>query len=334
MPQDRYIVIVLGAGASRPFGFPLGRSLMQRAATFDPFSTGHPRFSFDLADLDDDLRFTVQDFRRFQEALAGSRCATIDTFLLEQPQYRHIGRMIVALLITASENAGQVNALDNDGDWVRRMLAEGLVTCADQKPLRAASGSSVHFVTFNYDRSLEYALTEAVAGRGLGLATENEILKTVYHVYGDVGGVGRRTGNGRAFGSLPTSEQLQGAARSLRFIGAAGETRLDERSENCLACAEHVVFLGFGYHLENIALLNLAGLCVDRLSLWPMSRRLWHGQHKIPRSAAFHGSAFRISERSRGQIRSHFAKIGAINLAPEESDATTALDYLYRVFEG
>src|SRR5262245_56836038 len=109
-PPHQCIVIVVGAGASQPYGFPLGRQLMKVAASQNPFLDTH--VDFGPEDLEEDLRFTEAELSAFQSDLARSRRATIDAFLADRPDYAHIGRVVISMIIAQCEDRDRLAGMD------------------------------------------------------------------------------------------------------------------------------------------------------------------------------------------------------------------------------
>src|SRR4030043_2096500 len=91
-------VLVLGAGASRPYGFPLGDDLRQRITAFC-FNTN----TFQCKQILE-VGHSEQEIHDFHTSLVGSINETIDTFLEDRPSYRSIGAFAIAQVLMQLEN--------------------------------------------------------------------------------------------------------------------------------------------------------------------------------------------------------------------------------------
>src|SRR5512136_2893926 len=90
-------VLVLGAGASKPYGFPLGNELKAEIAE-SLRATKEDQFN-QLVECEFDAEFVVE----FQSALHDSIYETIDDFLDSRPTYRRIGSFAIAQSILRHE---------------------------------------------------------------------------------------------------------------------------------------------------------------------------------------------------------------------------------------
>lgn len=136
-------------------------------------------------------------------------------------------------------------------------------------------------ITFNYDRSLEYFLCAAIKARekgddatALGLVRQLRIV----HVHGTLGELSPADSDGRR----PYRPDLSKDAVLLasRCIQVLPETKDDSEefrlARDLIAEAERVVFLGFGFHDDNLGRLR-----VDRSHRQP-SQRAWALARDVP----------------------------------------------------
>jgi hypothetical protein len=79
-------VIILGAGASKPFGYPVGRELKG-----------------DIVKLNDvplhDHGFTHDQYQGFAQRLKRSNIGSVDAFIEKYPKYQDIGTAAIALAL-------------------------------------------------------------------------------------------------------------------------------------------------------------------------------------------------------------------------------------------
>ena len=144
--------LVLGAGASKPYGYPLGFELKQRIIQYcisKPPDCALPK----------DLVHHQKILEDVARRLDGSPALTIDHFLDEFRAYlehtpdwelgQHTRMAVAAVLLRHEYRTEIMDGWYND-------LARHLSTRDCRTPLR--------IITFNYDRSLEYMLTQILAG--------------------------------------------------------------------------------------------------------------------------------------------------------------------------
>ena len=73
-------VLILGAGASKPFGFPTGYELIRDICTGKSFGTSESQ---------------QKEFSRFQRDLRDSGQSSIDTYLENWPEFEAIGKLAI-----------------------------------------------------------------------------------------------------------------------------------------------------------------------------------------------------------------------------------------------
>jgi hypothetical protein len=247
------VVLVLGAGSSSHLGFPLGwelkRDIVAMANGLSPLAIGtglqrHPLF----------LEFVV--------AFNRSHLASIDDFLGKNPRYSDIGRMTIASVLMDYE-ARLVHRLRdaNQESWygfLWNQLAAG--HSWDELTFKNLS-----IVTFNYDRTLEAFLMEAIQG-SYG-KTEKEAADkmqelTMLHAYGHLGSLIEGQPQFRAYGAGVTPEEVVRVSSWLKVIP---ETREDaptfKQAQELLLKAKSICFLGFGFDRLNLKRLDSHRTC-------------------------------------------------------------------------
>jgi len=245
-------VLVLGAGASHPYGFPLGSTLREDIL--------HLQTSW--MDLSTQTRLVDHPlFKEFVTAFRQSRLSSIDSFLGLRSRFSEVGRMAIAMLLLNYEIHSRhrlVSQPQQDWyDYLWNRLADGSWSELSFKNLTV--------VTFNYDRSLEFFLLSAMRGAyGVTQAEAEQKLQSlkIVHVYGDLGSV--LSGDARyiPYGDPVTSLSVRKAADFLKVIPEArddGSTFQEARK--VLINADAVCFLGFGFDKTNLRRLDSAKTC-------------------------------------------------------------------------
>lgn len=249
-------VFVLGAGASKRYGYPSGAELK------DEIVKGTLEGYTGLINLRGTLQQTLQPDKEqitdFGNALAGSAQASVDAFLEKRKQFLEIGKQSIAIMLMAREHPRSLTRTSDLRwyDWLWDRLDNGVDGFVDH---------GITVVTFNYDRSLEQYL--GVALRDSYMLDDSAIrtqLATLgfIHVYGTIGGRPFLDEDARPYGPSAERVDIVHSANSINIIDrdqdAAKIPAITEAVE-ALAVAQHVYFLGFGYLDTNVKRLQLPG---------------------------------------------------------------------------
>lgn len=300
-----HTTIVLGAGAGRAYGFPVGDELRQRIAS-DPVTRRLRDCGFDAVDVES-----------FGHDLVRSRHPTIDQFLRAEQHHAVVGKAAIAIVLGQCERPDRLLFAKPHED-VYRLIFDAF--CADG----GFGRSDLTIITLNYDRSLERYLFVR-ARNAFPLLSELEVgVRIGYricHWHGSLGFLpeipSMRSSDHhhlRPYTDKMSEEDILGASRGIMVLG--GERRLhtltaafkDGRSP--VYRSRLVAFLGFGYHRQVLDDLECAELDKSASRLQPSSR------------IEFVGSAFGLSKKRRCQA---LAKIPGLRLAPEGEDAMDAI---------
>jgi hypothetical protein len=243
-------LLVVGAGASHPYGYPLGTGLVDRIVAFSGQEGGLRRFSRDERLID-----------HFNYRLSHSDVGSIDAFLEANPEFADLGKLAIAATLTIL-GPPHDHVVDGGLDWYRYLwgrMHEGAKNFAEFK------GNQIRVLTYNYDSSLERYL-ERVLGNyytELGALEDGEIRKLamtavpVLHVHGDLAGVEDTIlpENDRSF--FFGSDLVHKAARGIRIVHEGAPDATYKLAHEWLRWADNVYFLGFGYHPTNLGRLRL-----------------------------------------------------------------------------
>jgi hypothetical protein len=244
-------VLVLGAGASTDYGFPLGRGL--RDMVCRNCASPHKAML--------EHGFSKADFSVFGEALAHSGYTSVDWFLERHPTFIPIGKIAIATSLIPFENPERLFPPNGpERHWYEDLC--NLMWADDDCSYR--SGNRITVLTFNYDRSLEYYLrtvADTRAGLTAGAATlevhgRHRIVvaqgPTIIHLHGQLG---QLTGaeNVRAYTQRLSPEHIGLAAASLRLLSEADEESPEfVMAREAIRQNEQLYFLGFGFHFKSV----------------------------------------------------------------------------------
>jgi len=234
---DAPTVLVLGAGASKPHGFPLGAELKMAILSYDEAVLKALR----------EIGHEDAATKKFQEALGYSIHPTIDIFLEKKNNFREIGAYFIAGTIGRHEVHAK---LFPSGDWYGDLFA-ALDLENGERELPPIS-----VVTLNYDRSLEHFLTKYIDYNCphdcIELAHRKRQSLPIIHAHGSLGAYpdveyGKASGN---------TEALRKAADSIKIVSDRLEDSPDfQKAQQALSNAQHIIFLGFGYDKRTLGAL-------------------------------------------------------------------------------
>lgn len=287
---DKKTVLILGAGASKPYGLPLGSELRllilgTHAGLLDKLYTS-PGTALITPGLG----------QRFQAAFRGSQEYSIDAFLGKRSEFSEVGKHAIVRALLPLEDEARLLESDPVDHWYRYLINvmpgrwEDLTECG------------ISFVTFNYDRSLELFLVRTWVHRfGVAESDAFEMLKRfdIVHVYGSLGSIQPNTPNYVPYGGDDQVEWcLHSATTSLRVIPEdRAETTAEFKRAKCLiAEAEVLCFLGFGFDPINVE--RLGGTSIIRGFVDTPT-----GQVQIPRHFAGTAKSLTTAQRMKAASR-------------------------------
>ena len=255
---------VIGAAASKPYGFPLGSELTREIRALTPQSDIFqmliaPRLNIPsragLAHVDD-LRALLADLNRHP-------AESIDGYLesrQEAPEVGRIGKLLIAAVMgKASFKAREPHVFAGE-DWIRYITNE-LCAGAPTSSHCLRGNSGVTFVTFNFDHVIEERLSAAISAHYMATPGQtSETMLRVILVHGELL-------------PLPPHEKInisplreadplwiawtETAAAQINVVYDTIAEPTLEAARKAVHEATVVCFLGFGYHRENLRQLDI-----------------------------------------------------------------------------
>lgn len=252
-------VLVLGAGASYPYGFPLGQELVDEAL-------GN---SSDLKPILDEIdEALANELDEFLSKLDDAHPNSIDAFLEAwHPKFAEVGKAVIAYHLMQKEDKTKLNDAPRDEDWYQHLLHTMLLTDG----FDGLVFSNVSILTFNYDRSLECAIFKMLSGLGHSDNDCRKAMNTLYirHLHGQIGHLPELDGRGRRYETTVDADSLQLAMDSIYIVHEPVENNPVFREAFIpLRQAKHVIFLGFGYLDRNVERLNLSENRLDKVTTY------------------------------------------------------------------
>jgi hypothetical protein len=241
-------VLVLGAGASHPYGFPTGERLKREiCATFSHSSPDAPQFV--RARYNETGERGFYDFR---DAFLKSGQPSIDAFLQDRPNFLHVGKFAIAYCLIPYEDESKLYECDTRRgvDWYQHLRVKLAA------PIEKFGENRLSIITFNYDRSIEhYLLTALQNSHGLTPELAAKMLEQIpiIHIHGQLGQHPYPQHGCREYSPRMRDhrEFCEAAAKGITLLHEEKSGSL-EQARKLLAEADRIAFLGFGYHQVNI----------------------------------------------------------------------------------
>lgn len=294
-------VFVLGAGASKPFGFPTGvelyRLIEKDKFSLPPVAPHNPRGG----------KMLVSRKGVFCNKLANSGFFSVDAFLEHRTDFIDIGKLVIACTLIPCETHSRVMT-SHESNWYR-YLFERMNCQAD-----SFGENRVSFITFNYDRSLEHFLFTALTTTYRfpdkdAMAIIDQL--GIVHLHGTLGAYDPVNGQGRDYEPHLDRHDVDMAANDINIIYDDDLSDTDpqfSKARELICAAKQVVFLGFGYHEKSMQRLRLSD---------------------VPASVRFLGSAYGKSHIQCNEIRATMGRDIRFDKDNDKNDFTVS-DYLQR----
>lgn len=284
--STRKTVFIVGAGASKEVGLPIGSELTKSIATALDirFEAGYRLIRGDhrivealrvAAGNSDppsrDINPLLQAGWRIRDAMP--QASSIDAFidsLSGDKQIELCGKLAIVRTILEAEakshlfveflGVNQQLTYDRlENAWFNRFFRLLIENC---KPSDIAKRlSSVVLVIFNYDRCIEHFLYYAIQNYyGMSAADVVQLLQRleIYHPYGTVGSLPWFSQNHAiAYGATTSATQLLGLASQIKtYTEGTDESSSDVNAvRSYMKTSDKLVFLGFAFHRLNMELL-------------------------------------------------------------------------------
>jgi len=272
---EQRTVFVLGAGASCPYGFPTARGL--RAKIIGDFVSAYEclredRKRLGIEGINEHYPRTIAA-RDLVARFNVSSTESIDLFLSRHPELQEIGKMAICLSILKAERASffRESVREPSRDWYFYLFNKLTRTFSGVDGYQEFGKSNMAFVTFNYDRSLEYflstSLLNAFQGASPGDVEEQIQQVPIVHVYGRVAPLllphvaGGQAGlqYGKHLGDS-CSVDFPSVIKNVHIVREERDNPQLEKAREEIRKADRIFFLGFGYADENLEALGFPGV--------------------------------------------------------------------------
>lgn len=238
-------VLILGAGASEHLGYPLGAQLVSNLCA--------QRNTNELKDLL--LKWNEDEVTQFLTRLSRSGHYSIDAFLETVPEQAELGKFLISRELKRYENVDRLFPPNRSG-WYQYLFNQIL----NNGKVDGFERSQLNIVTFNYDRSLEAYLHEALMARFQLPSSDAQALMSGIEILHVHGAIGRYPEVPYQNETDPTKLiELSAQIQIIHEFGNQDDGFCSpefERANRLLKEAERIFILGFGFHPENIRRLG------------------------------------------------------------------------------
>ena len=255
-------VFILGAGASKPYGYPTGDELKENIAfnflgnyINKYFSTGYT--PLETQAISDNIKPIILK-------LQNSTSPSIDLWLARHINDLTIGKVAIVLHLLEYEfNSGFFYKSKNkESDWYTYLIRHMTNTFIGKESIEIVK-NNIQFITFNYDRSLEhflyYSLINDFNISGKYLAEQiNQI--PIVHVFGKIADLPWEIGSKKVLKHRQSNislDRLTKLSENISIIYEHEQSPEIQKAQELIENAKRIFFIGFGFHKENLKVLNI-----------------------------------------------------------------------------
>ena len=253
-------VLILGAGASKPYGYPTALELRREIINnliplLKKYSEdGNKSEGFDTHPYIKKIQELINVFKY-------SSTNSIDLFLSRNKEYQDIGKQIITFLLANYELGSKFreDIIDNNCDWyffIYEILTRGIFNSDE---ISKFAENKVTIITFNYDRSFEHFLYESLQYSFKGKQNEiNELMLNfnIIHVYGKIAPLNWESSEGVKYRDSLLRDYYADYFKNIQIIYEERESKVEKIIE-AISNANKIFFLGFGYAEENLKAIGL-----------------------------------------------------------------------------
>jgi NAD-dependent SIR2 family protein deacetylase len=248
-------VLILGAGASCPYGFPTAKGLKELIC--EEFSSTGTRASQFLSCLNPEgSKYAPEEFSKFRDAFLKSGQPSVDAFLQRRPEFLGVGKLAIAFCLMPFEKEETLYHPDSN-DWYEYLSVKL------NSSFEEFGKNKLSIITFNYDRSLEHYLLNSLMN--LHGKPRDECVKAlaqipIVHVYGQIGERPYPQQGSQMYrpDQIEHPRYVETAAAGIRLYHEEAEAASTSARE-LLSRAKRICFLGFSYNPLNVARLSIGG---------------------------------------------------------------------------
>lgn len=251
--------LILGAGASAPYGYPVGSKLKEAIInTMEDSASAQGTYS----------NYTQKELLKFANELKLSRQPSIDSFLSNNEEYAHLGKIAIVDIISQCEYSDLIQnptslpkskKMDKKDDWYGYLI-ENLYGGDIEK-----IHENINIISYNYDRSLEALLFDPLKYSYSQLITDTQCAKIlkkipIIHLYGRLDPLPWEGENSRPYGIKCSRKRIMEISYNINLIYEAEQKGTVDNANDLIDQSDRVYFLGLDLdrNRNNIELLDLS----------------------------------------------------------------------------
>jgi hypothetical protein len=245
------VVFILGAGSNQNYGFFSGEGLKNYCCY--EFKKRLDKFP----NIDNPPGILKKDAEILSEIANTRSHDNIDQILSMNADLELVGKFAIVDAILHCERHSYPFAQLNLYISLFRFIRKGI---NHPNEFEQIFENDFTFITFNYDRSLEYYFYNALHNFKRNLQNLSDIYRRVfkiYHFYGTLGSILKGEANYLEFGSNPDPFKLIDASSSIEVLHNDKLPSNFIAIQDALKKANIVFFLGFGFDDENLRKLRI-----------------------------------------------------------------------------
>lgn len=259
-------LFILGAGASKPYGYPTGIEL--RSEIINNFSSDL-KILLDRSSLQNRPKDSIQrEAQKFIENFSRSPVNSIDKYLALNPIFSSIGKIAITMCILKKEKTSnfleKMDFRQSNEDWYRLIFNRMIATLKLPEDFKKFRDNKVAFITYNYDRSLEYFLYNGFyytfwQNRDTLMIKMKEYVPfPIIHAYGQVNTLQTVDwpDSSNYGGDFDYFQEIENLSKGIRVIGEKADD-IKAEVKKLISEYKRIFFLGFGYAIENLDALDL-----------------------------------------------------------------------------
>jgi hypothetical protein len=263
---EEHTLFILGAGASKPYGFPTGKEL--RTEIIKTFPSEFKKLLSATSLREDERDRHLREAMKFVEHFSKTPIYSIDQFLAFNPNYSFYGKMAIAYYIRKHEIGSEFLLTEYHPyfaeDWYSLIFNRMMAGLKEPQDFEKFKENRVAFITFNYDRSLEYFLctsffnTFAQSKNAYDSRLEKYIPFPIIHVYGQIS-EWRQPWEDNLFSyrnDSITFEKIEGHSKGIHVIGERSVEEVKIKTIETVANYKRIYFCGFGFAKENLDVIG------------------------------------------------------------------------------
>lgn len=265
-------VFILGAGASRPYGHPTGKELRSLICS-DLIREISPLLSRYFGNARSRGKIhTLNQIKEMLKFYKNDRGQSIDLFLARNTQFEEFGKIAIVHHILLAEQSSKfdedLEPNKREQDWYTYLFERMTDKLISPDGYKRFADNRVSFITFNYDRSLEYFIFDTLIHSFSSLYPQAVINPQKYnnlipfdfiHIYGAIDRLPWQSKQARPYITDFDYEVLKILKNNIRVIYDRSDEELHE-AKRLIRRARRIFFLGFGYHNENLEILGIPGV--------------------------------------------------------------------------